>query len=36
MELVVEVMDAIKWLIGIILLFAMFVAWVFEGDSFDD
>lgn len=29
-------MDVIVCLIGIVLLFAMFVAWVFEGDLFDD
>lgn len=29
-------MDEIECLIGIVLLFAMLVAWVFEGDWFDD
>lgn len=29
-------MDVIVCLIGFVLLFAMFVAWVFEGDLFDD
>lgn len=29
-------MDVIGCLIGIVLIFAMFVAWVFEGDLFDD
>ncbi len=29
-------MDLLVCLAGLILLFAMLVAWVFEGDSFDD
>lgn len=29
-------MDEIECLIGSVLLFAMLVAWVFEGDWFDD
>lgn len=29
-------MDEIECLIGIVLLFAMLVAWVFEGGWFDD
>lgn len=29
-------MDEIECIIGSVLLFAMLVAWVFEGDWFDD
>jgi hypothetical protein len=29
-------MDLLSYLAGLILLFAMLVAWVFEGDWFDD
>lgn len=29
-------MDALECLIGLVLLFAMYVAWVFEGDDWNE